>query len=122
MLTRHFTVAVAFFAGWASSTSGLVSTSSRTTSWLCRSASRNYFSCSHTYPTLALTSALLHPPSLAFHTSLGLAGLWIGQCVALFLVGVGEYILVTLTHWDVEVEKSQARLDHGDEAGPVATA
>ncbi|KAM0752386.1 putative MATE efflux family protein subfamily [Meredithblackwellia eburnea MCA 4105] len=52
--------------------------------------------------------------ALAFKTSLGLAGLWIGQCVALFLVGIGEYILVILTKWEVEVDRSQARLDSGE--------
>ncbi|KAK4701350.1 multidrug resistance protein, MATE family, partial [Phenoliferia sp. Uapishka_3] len=52
---------------------------------------------------------------LAFKTSLGLSGLWIGQCAALFLVGIGQYILVALTHWDVEVEKAQARLESGSD-------
>lgn len=39
----------------------------------------------------------------------GLAGLWIGQCVALFLVGVFEYMIVAFTHWEVEVEKAIQR-------------
>lgn len=45
---------------------------------------------------------------------MGLAGLWIGQCVALFLVGVGQYILLLLTNWQHEVEKASSRLDPGD--------
>jgi len=51
---------------------------------------------------------------LAFNTNLGLAGLWVGQCGALFLVGIGQYILVALTHWDIEVDKAAARI-HEDE-------
>ncbi|KAL8281045.1 hypothetical protein RQP46_006403 [Phenoliferia psychrophenolica] len=67
------------------------------------------------YYVLALPMGI----ALAFHTNLGLAGLWIGQCTALFLVGIGEYILVLLTRWDVEVEKSLDRLDHEDTSAPV---
>lgn len=48
--------------------------------------------------------------SLAFKTSLGLQGLWIGQVVALFIVGIGEYLTVWLgTDWDKEVRKGIER-------------
>jgi len=45
--------------------------------------------------------------TLAFHPTLdlGLQGLWIGQVVALFIVGSGEYLVVWLgTDWEKEVE------------------
>lgn len=50
--------------------------------------------------------------TLAFHprVHLGLQGLWIGQVVALFVVGIGEYCVVWLgTDWDKEVERGVAR-------------
>ena len=48
--------------------------------------------------------------SLAFKTSLGLQGLWIGQVVALFIVGIGEYLTVWLwTDWDKEVREGIER-------------
>ncbi|KII85984.1 hypothetical protein PLICRDRAFT_700758 [Plicaturopsis crispa FD-325 SS-3] len=50
--------------------------------------------------------------TLAFHprVHLGLQGLWIGQVVALFVVGIGEYCVVWLgTDWDREVERGVAR-------------
>lgn len=53
---------------------------------------------------------------LAFNTGLGLAGLWIGQCGALFLVGVGEYGLVLLTDWDVEVKRAEQRMEQEEAA------
>jgi len=49
---------------------------------------------------------------LAFHPriNLGLQGLWIGQVVALFLVGLGEYAVVWLgTDWDREVKLCMER-------------
>ena len=57
---------------------------------------------------------------LAFH-GWGLAGLWIGQCVALSLVGVLEWIIVGLSNWDNEVQKAVDRLeDDADDAdGPL---
>ncbi|KDR80908.1 hypothetical protein GALMADRAFT_91594 [Galerina marginata CBS 339.88] len=60
------------------------------------------------YYVLALPMGI----TLAFHpkVNLGLQGLWIGQVVALFLVGVGEYCVVWLgTDWDLEVKKSVER-------------
>lgn len=50
--------------------------------------------------------------SLAFHsqTHLGLQGLWIGQVLGLFVVGIGEYGAVWLgTDWDKEVQRGKDR-------------
>ncbi|KAK0202679.1 MOP flippase [Desarmillaria ectypa] len=48
--------------------------------------------------------------TLAFRYHLGLQGLWIGQVVALFLVGLGEYFVVWLgTDWDLEVQRGVDR-------------
>ncbi|EIW75122.1 MATE efflux family protein [Coniophora puteana RWD-64-598 SS2] len=48
--------------------------------------------------------------SLAFKTPLGLQGLWIGQVIGLFTVGIGEYGVVWLgTNWNLEVEKGIKR-------------
>lgn len=50
---------------------------------------------------------------LAFH-GWGLAGLWIGQCVALYLVGALEWVIVGMSDWEGEVEKAMGRLETGD--------
>ena len=42
---------------------------------------------------------------LAFH-GWGLVGLWFGQCLALYLVGFGQWAIVTLTNWDKQVENA----------------
>lgn len=55
---------------------------------------------------------------LAFHTSLGLTGLWIGQCGALALVGLGEYALVFFTNWDAEIARAERRMEQ--EEGEIA--
>ncbi|KAL7280218.1 hypothetical protein ACG7TL_006637 [Trametes sanguinea] len=50
--------------------------------------------------------------TLAFHpnTHLGLQGLWIGQVIALFIVGLSEYAVVWGgTNWDKEVQKGIER-------------
>jgi len=50
--------------------------------------------------------------TLAFHprTHLGLQGLWIGQVLGLFVVGIGEYGAVWLgTDWDKEVQRGKER-------------
>ncbi|KAG6335993.1 hypothetical protein ID866_3088 [Astraeus odoratus] len=50
--------------------------------------------------------------TLAFsaRTHLGLQGLWIGQVIGLFTVGISEYVVVWLgTNWDKEVQKSIIR-------------
>ncbi|KAI0881650.1 MATE efflux family protein [Annulohypoxylon maeteangense] len=44
----------------------------------------------------------------------GLQGLWIGQCVALYLVGILEWVIVGLSKWDIEVRRALDRLDEGD--------
>lgn len=51
--------------------------------------------------------------TLAFHPhfQLGLQGLWVGQVVALFIVGLGEYGVVWLgTDWEKEVQKGMERI------------
>lgn len=49
---------------------------------------------------------------LAFH-GWGLAGLWIGQCVALYLVGALEWVIVGMSKWEVEVDRALQRLEAG---------
>ncbi|KAL6297947.1 MOP flippase [Sparassis latifolia] len=65
--------------------------------------------------------------TLAFHrrTRLGLQGLWIGQVVALFIVGLGEYAVVWLgTDWEDEVRRgiernqAEAKRRHQHERSP----
>lgn len=55
---------------------------------------------------------------LAFH-GWGLEGLWIGQCVALYLVGAFEWVIVAWSNWEKQVIKAFERMDNGDrmEAG-----
>jgi MATE family multidrug resistance protein len=47
---------------------------------------------------------------LAFH-GWGLKGLWVGQCIALYIVGVLEWLIVAFSNWDTEVEKAFRRMD-----------
>jgi MATE family multidrug resistance protein len=47
---------------------------------------------------------------LAFH-GWKLVGLWVGQCIALYLVGALEWVIVAWSNWDYEVEKAFARMD-----------
>ncbi|KAJ5782440.1 Multi antimicrobial extrusion protein [Penicillium paradoxum] len=47
---------------------------------------------------------------LAFH-GMGLKGLWVGQCIALYLVGIFEWIIVARSEWDEEVRKAFRRMD-----------
>jgi MATE family multidrug resistance protein len=51
---------------------------------------------------------------LAFH-GWGLQGLWVGQCIALYLVGVLEWAIVALSDWKKEVDKAFLRMDASDE-------
>lgn len=51
---------------------------------------------------------------LAFH-GWGLAGLWMGQCVALSIVGVLEWILIGVSNWETEVQKAADRLAYGED-------
>lgn len=50
---------------------------------------------------------------LAFH-GWGLEGLWMGQCVALYLVGILEWIIVGCSKWELECDKALARLKDGN--------
>ena len=47
---------------------------------------------------------------LAFH-GWGLAGLWFGQCLALYLVGFVEWGIVAFSNWDKQVENAFGRMD-----------
>jgi MATE family multidrug resistance protein len=47
---------------------------------------------------------------LAFH-GWGLKGLWVGQCIALYIVGVLEWLIVAFSNWDTEVENAFQRMD-----------
>lgn len=49
---------------------------------------------------------------LAFH-GWGLAGLWVGQCVALYLVGALEWVIVGMSRWEKECERALERLEAG---------
>ncbi|KAK1526294.1 MATE efflux family protein [Colletotrichum costaricense] len=60
---------------------------------------------------------------LAFH-GWGLAGLWVGQCVALYLVGALEWVIVGLSKWEKECQRAIDRLDDSssdDEAESEST-
>ncbi|KAF2190616.1 MATE efflux family protein [Zopfia rhizophila CBS 207.26] len=52
---------------------------------------------------------------LAFH-GWGLAGLWIGQCIALYVVGFAEWAIVVLGNWEYQVKKAFDRMDPDDRA------
>ena len=52
---------------------------------------------------------------LAFH-GWGLAGLWVGQCIALYLVGFAEWVIVAWSNWDKQVENAFKRMDSGERA------
>ncbi|KAI4178693.1 MAG: hypothetical protein LQ348_005556 [Seirophora lacunosa] len=44
----------------------------------------------------------------------GLKGLWAGQCIALYLVGFIEWIIVAFSNWDYQVKKAFDRMDHDE--------
>ncbi|KAK4634729.1 hypothetical protein CLAFUW4_00906 [Fulvia fulva] len=44
----------------------------------------------------------------------GLAGLWVGQCIALYLVGIIEWAVVAFSNWEKQVENAFRRMDHDD--------
>ncbi|KAF2749099.1 mate family transporter [Sporormia fimetaria CBS 119925] len=52
---------------------------------------------------------------LAFH-GWGLEGLWIGQCIALYLVGFGEWAIVAWSNWEYQVKKAFDRMDSDERA------
>lgn len=41
----------------------------------------------------------------------GLEGLWIGQCIALYLVGFIEWGIVAFSDWNLQVRKAFERMD-----------
>ncbi|CAG8949803.1 hypothetical protein HYFRA_00004127, partial [Hymenoscyphus fraxineus] len=49
---------------------------------------------------------------LAFH-GWGLTGLWVGQCIALYLVGGIEWVVVGRSDWEGQVERAFERMDEG---------
>ncbi len=52
---------------------------------------------------------------LAFH-GWGLKGLWVGQCIALYLTGGLEWVFVAFTNWDHQVKNAFERMDEGERA------
>ncbi|PYH90605.1 MATE efflux family protein [Aspergillus ellipticus CBS 707.79] len=50
---------------------------------------------------------------MAFH-GWGLKGLWVGQCIALYLVGALEWTIVGWSDWEKEVDKAFLRMDVHD--------
>ena len=52
---------------------------------------------------------------LAFH-GWSLAGLWLGQCLALYLVGFVEWAIVAFSNWEKQVNNAFDRMDPGDQA------
>lgn len=55
---------------------------------------------------------------LAFH-GWGLAGLWVGQCIALYLVGVLEWAIVAFSNWNRQVDNAFKRMDHDCQQGDI---
>lgn len=55
---------------------------------------------------------------LAFH-GWGLGGLWVGQCIALYIVGALEWVIVAWSDWEGEVKRAFGRMEVSDrvEAG-----
>ncbi|KAI5805105.1 mate-domain-containing protein [Geopyxis carbonaria] len=53
---------------------------------------------------------------LAFWRGWGLEGLWVGQCCALFVVGLAEWTLVGCSDWREQVVGAFGRMDEGDRA------
>lgn len=50
---------------------------------------------------------------LAFH-GWGLKGLWVGQCIALYIVGLLEWGIVAWSDWEYQVGKAFERMDEGE--------
>lgn len=57
---------------------------------------------------------------LAFH-GWGLVGLWLGQCLALYLVGFGEWAIVAFSNWDKQVENAFSRMDSTEREAMVGS-
>lgn len=51
---------------------------------------------------------------LAFH-GWGLGGLWVGQCIALYLVGFAEWVIVAWSNWEHQVERAFDRMDKDEQ-------
>jgi MATE family multidrug resistance protein len=51
---------------------------------------------------------------LAFRQGYGLAGLWVGQCVALFLVSILEWTIIAVCDYEKEVKKCFDRIRNED--------
>jgi MATE family multidrug resistance protein len=51
---------------------------------------------------------------LAFH-GWGLQGLWVGQCIALYLVGFAEWIIVAWSNWKHQVDRAFDRMDKDEQ-------
>ena len=45
-----------------------------------------------------------------------LQGLWVGQCIALYLVGFGEWIVVAFSDWNYQIKKAFDRMDEVETA------
>lgn len=58
---------------------------------------------------------------LAFH-GWGLKGLWVGQCIALYLVGFLEWAVVAFSNWEYQVKKAFERMDEGERVETGATS
>lgn len=56
---------------------------------------------------------------LAFH-GWGLQGLWVGQCIALYMVGALEWAFVAFSNWDHQVKKAFERMDVDKRVAPGA--
>ena len=52
----------------------------------------------------------------------GLEGLWVGQCIALYIVGILEWAIVAFCNWDHQVKNAFERMDEGEriESGAMA--
>jgi multidrug resistance protein, MATE family len=51
---------------------------------------------------------------LAKKAGWGLPGLWVGQCIALYLVGFAEWVIVAFSNWEYQVKKAFERMDHDE--------
>ncbi|KAI9679571.1 MAG: hypothetical protein M1817_005593 [Caeruleum heppii] len=57
---------------------------------------------------------------LAFH-GWGLQGLWVGQCIALYIVGSLEWLIVAVSDWEHQVDRAFDRMDD-DEVAEAGSA
>lgn len=54
----------------------------------------------------------------------GLSGLWLGNCVALYLTGFSQWAIVAWSNWEKQVRNAFDRMDHGGriETGEIQPA